>query len=838
MPKDSISVVNNYLFANNNELAVSKLKQLILRDYKVPYYYSLLSIAYDGMGKKAEAYFSNAQWALFSNYKLSKSIENNFFYQFDGNLLGNNYFNKEAVLIVVPVFNAQNTIQESIESLITQSYANVTIVAIDDCSTDNSAKILKKLESIYPNLTVCLSPVNLGTYNAINLGLYLVRNFEFSYFCIHGADDLMHSRKLELQLRQMESKQALGCIAGYSRVDINTKNILKSSNSGHSMAVFKREVFDRLGYYYDSRFGSDSEYWQRFTKCFGRDKLCAVTKPLTDAYFGSDNLTQANHDKSQARLDLVKDYEFLHKEMDKTGRWFFDFSLLEKLSPRSNQIICGLATIPGRKDSLEETVNSILPQVDKLIVYQNNFKDIYSFLESPKIDVISSLDTGIDMGDAGKFYKINSYPNHYYFSIDDDLIYPDDYVEKMLKKLKSYDDSIIVTLHGRILKKNAKSYYKDIEENFRCLDQVVEDRFIHFGGTGVMAFHTSKFNMGFDTCKAPNMADIWVGLLARKEGIPILVVGHEANWLKYSEKFNQDETIYRTYKSKHGIQDRSIQSFDSTQVVEIKKMTLKHNLNNKQDNFKKKKIVFLSCSYKRENVSKMFKNSLLKLQDKFSDNYDFINIMIDSEGTNLDVFSNEINFKYFEYPNLPVSDKWSYGIQKLKNIDFDYVFIIGSDNTIEDSVLEKYSNYIENGVDIIGMTDMYVYSLEKDQLFYWGGYPKKHKRYGETIGLGRCFSKKLIDSMNYDLWDSGLNRGLDGNMTRKIDSMLEKSDQKFTKAKFSIKGLGLACDIKGGFNISQLEDFLPNSKLVEEPLVLENYKKSLFNNYKGAASEA
>ena len=821
MTNSSISEVSNYLISNDNERAVAKLHELIVKNPKVPHYYSLLSIAYDCLDRAYEAYLSTVQWNLLTEYKLNESTESNFFYDME---LSKNNFDNDTVLIVVPVFNAEDTIEECIESLINQSYKNISIIAIDDCSTDSSAEKLKILELALPNLTVFLSPTNVGTYNAINLGLYILRSFDFGYFCIHGADDLMHRNKIELQLKNMNSKGTLGCIAGYNRVDLKTKAILKTSNSGHSMAIYKKEVFDTIGYYYNSRFGADSEYWQRFSKCFGKEKISAVTKPLTNAYFGMENLTKTNHDKSEARLDFVKTYNSLHENMAKNHNWFIEFNFLEKFDSESQQVICGLATIVGRKDSLKETIASIISQVDKIIVYQNGFKEIYSFLQDPKIEVISSFDTGIDMGDAGKFYKIKNYPNHYYFSIDDDLIYPDDYVNSMLKKLQNYHNSLIVTLHGRILKKDAKSYYKDISENFRCLDEVVEDRFVHFGGTGVMAFHTSSFNMSFDICKAPNMADIWVGLLSRKENIPILVVKHQADWLKYSDKFDHNQTIYREYKSKHGIQDRLIQEFDSSHVLK------KNNSFLKEKNHKKK-IVFLSCSYKRQNVSKMFKNSLLNLQDDFSNLYEFTNIVVDSESTNKEVFFNDPRFEYLEHPNLPISDKWSYGLQKLHNIDFDYVFIIGSDNTIEDTVFDRYSKCIQNGIDIIGMTDMYVYSLERNQLFYWSGYAKNNIRHGETIGLGRCFSKNIIQSMNYDLWDKGLNKGLDGNMSMKINRMIKESSLNFTQEKFSIKDLGLACDIKGGFNISQLEDFLPNSRLIEDPIVLEKFKKSLLSEH-------
>ena len=232
-----------------------------------------------------------------------------------------------------------------------------------------------------------------------------------------------------------------------------------------------------------------------------------------------------------------------------------------------DSIICGLATVKGREEALKDTVLSIIDQVDKLIVYQNGYKEIFDFLNNGKIEVYSSLDTGIDMGDAGKYYKVSEYRNHYYFSIDDDLIYPSDYVKNMVDKLKIYNNSVIVSHHGRTLNGDAKSYYKDAKIKHKCLDEVVIDDFVQFGGTGVMAFHTSLVKLNFEYLRAPNMADIWVGLYARENNIPILVLSHSAGWIKHSDKFNLNDTIYAKHVNNSIIQDSLIINYDKNRVI-------------------------------------------------------------------------------------------------------------------------------------------------------------------------------------------------------------------------------------------------------------------------------
>jgi hypothetical protein len=114
------------------------------------------------------------------------------------------------------------------------------------------------------------------------------------------------------------------------------------------------------------------------------------------------------------------------------------------------------------------------------------------FLNNGKIEVYSSIDTGIDMGDAGKFYKVQEYDNSYYLSIDDDLIYPSDYVSNIINNLNKYNNDVIISHHGRTLKPDAKSYYNDAIIKLKCLNLVNNYQEVQFGGTGVMGFHTNR----------------------------------------------------------------------------------------------------------------------------------------------------------------------------------------------------------------------------------------------------------------------------------------------------------------------------------------------------------
>ena len=87
------------------------------------------------------------------------------------------------ISVIVPVYNAENTIEKSLSNLLHQTMLEkrengikilpeIEILLINDCSTDNSLAILNKIQNDYPNLVKVLDlPENHGPGGARNYGL-------------------------------------------------------------------------------------------------------------------------------------------------------------------------------------------------------------------------------------------------------------------------------------------------------------------------------------------------------------------------------------------------------------------------------------------------------------------------------------------------------------------------------------------------------------------------------------------------------------------------------------------------------------------------------------------
>jgi FkbM family methyltransferase len=214
-----------------------------------------------------------------------------------------------------------------------------------------------------------------------------------------------------------------------------------------------------------------------------------------------------------------------------------------------DKITANMATIPERVDVLPNVVKSIIDQVDELNVYLNGFTDLPKCLLHYKIKVFWSQRENGDLGDAGKFYRVGK-TKGYFITIDDDLIYPRDYIQKTIAAIEAYDRKAIISFHGRVLKgvKILNYYSRSSLETYRCLNYVNGDHPVHIGGTGVMGFHYSAIKLDISDFEIPNMADVWLAKKAQMQEIPIMVIGHESEWIKHAP-IDLNKTIAHTMKN-------------------------------------------------------------------------------------------------------------------------------------------------------------------------------------------------------------------------------------------------------------------------------------------------
>lgn len=120
-------------------------------------------------------------------------------------------YNNKTVSVITPVYNAAKFISSTLNSILKQSYKDIEIVLIDDCSTDNSAEIIVGYTEKYPNIIYKRLNENKGAAVARNAALEVSTG---RYVAFLDSDDLWCENKLEKQVAFMNKKDsAMSCTA-------------------------------------------------------------------------------------------------------------------------------------------------------------------------------------------------------------------------------------------------------------------------------------------------------------------------------------------------------------------------------------------------------------------------------------------------------------------------------------------------------------------------------------------------------------------------------------------------------------------------------------------------
>lgn len=130
------------------------------------------------------------------------------------------------VSIIVPVYNVEKFIVETMECVRAQSYDNWELLLVEDVSTDGTKEVIETYLHEKPDERIHLicQPENKGAAHARNRGLKEAAGRFIAYL---DADDLWEPLKLEKQLAFMEERQAAFSFTGYEFADEEGKGLGK-----------------------------------------------------------------------------------------------------------------------------------------------------------------------------------------------------------------------------------------------------------------------------------------------------------------------------------------------------------------------------------------------------------------------------------------------------------------------------------------------------------------------------------------------------------------------------------------------------------------------------------
>lgn len=151
-----------------------------------------------------------------------------------------NDYQPSLVSIIMPCYNGQRFIGESIESVMKQSYQDWELLIIDDGSSDDSVALIETY-TVKDKRIKLIQQENAGSAAARNHG---IKEAQGQYIALLDSDDLWYPEFLTSQIQFMHERKASVVCSSYERIDENSKVFMKPVQARYKITSKAMEAVD------------------------------------------------------------------------------------------------------------------------------------------------------------------------------------------------------------------------------------------------------------------------------------------------------------------------------------------------------------------------------------------------------------------------------------------------------------------------------------------------------------------------------------------------------------------------------------------------------------------
>lgn len=217
------------------------------------------------------------------------------------------------VSVIMTTYNAQETVEWAVRSVLEQDHGHLELIVVDDMSTDSTRDLLRKLRQSDDRVRLVFLQRNRGTYFAKNVGLSRASGKVVTF---QDADDWSHPARLRLQLWRLMTSGAVATRCSYVRHHARLNQLVKVNgrieSPGFITLMAPRELFERDGYFDCSRRAADDELICRIQALHGENAVDTFMLPAYVALYSDQSLIADSSEYSTAtglRFNLGEDRE-------------------------------------------------------------------------------------------------------------------------------------------------------------------------------------------------------------------------------------------------------------------------------------------------------------------------------------------------------------------------------------------------------------------------------------------------------------------------------------------------------------------------------------------------
>lgn len=301
-----------------------------------------------------------------------------------------------AVDVIIPTYNRGETILNSINSVLSQTYSNIYVYVIDDCSDDSTEEIVRSITD--DRIKYFRNDKRRGANYCRNLG---VKYSSAKYIAFNDSDDIWRSNKIESQMKIISEKDAMVfspymlheknksvCMGKCSESDVANihRRLLINNVIGTPTILITRDLFEKMDGF--SEHMSRFQDWEFCLRTSDKGLILYCDDILVDAYRREDSITKKRENAVDSLYYLTEKYSEEIVKYGLIGSWI-DIYMQCELSYDEIHRLLLLYDLSGNE--MEELLLKSLISINSLRIKSDEYLTIIANLMSRSREIISYL---------------------------------------------------------------------------------------------------------------------------------------------------------------------------------------------------------------------------------------------------------------------------------------------------------------------------------------------------------------------------------------------------------------------------------------------------------------
>jgi len=200
---------------------------------------------------------------------------------------------KRLVSVIITTYNGEKFIARTLKSVLDQTYKNLEIIVVDDDSTDNTPKIVKKIQKEAEKKGIKLKLIRLrknsgGPAIPRNIG---IKNAKGEFIAILDHDDIYYPENIAKKVEILESHPEINIVTGYQWTINEIGEIIDYWSDGTLNWLCRKEIFKFNKFKKSQNFIDEIGFLLRYIKHYGTKSIYTIHEPMTLYFKHSDQFS-------------------------------------------------------------------------------------------------------------------------------------------------------------------------------------------------------------------------------------------------------------------------------------------------------------------------------------------------------------------------------------------------------------------------------------------------------------------------------------------------------------------------------------------------------------------